>query len=771
MTSPRRPATLLRTGCSLLLVLIIVLSSNLADGRVLLAEEPPVPEPLVAVVQPLPEEPADVPSEPPAEAPADVQPQASPTPAADMSRFGVAVNAQQRPLGYYDEFGDLQVTWYQNWSYVPWWNKEIRRPEFIPGVQFYPTVGAWEFLEGKETVADLQNMMSLCPACFPDGTVWIVGNELQVDRFSYVRAGVPLNPARVITPQEYAVKYKKYYDMIKGLNPSFQVAIGVTFDRPTWTEFLRETRLAYEAQYGVRMPIDVYTMHGYMSDPPLTEVTLLINNKRQRMKEYGDQNKPLLVTETGVLTDRGIGLVATDAQIRAYMNEVFTYLATYTSYEYGCPDDGFRMVQKWAWFALTAANGDNSDLDRWDGTDLFETGGVTADLNALGQNYADYPKSLPPAMPWFVWGNTRVGGTKVAAGTPVSAWIDNVRVARGTTQIESNDSVYMLQVSADNPDTPWRDGGTADDTVRFQIGSSWAAQTGTWQEGRAWQNNLTIPAYATRIAASTEWWDGWWQWVPISRYPKMVGDVDGDGRADIVGINPDKGVMVGLSTGSSFGRPTNWTTELIWIGDLISPRKLGDVNGDGKADLVAFKSGEGVYVALSDGTKFGAATLWSTAFSDYDSQTSRPRTVGDVNGDGKADIVGFHNTEGVYVGLSNGASFETPTLWTTQFAYANDNNDHRELADVNGDGRADIVAFRYNQGVFAALSTGAAFASSSKWFDGFKVWRSQARYVRHAADLNGDGLADIIAFNPDNLKAIAVLSSGAAFTVRTTWTN
>ncbi|MFD8454919.1 VCBS repeat-containing protein, partial [Streptomyces coelicoflavus] len=59
-----------------------------------------------------------------------------------------------------------------------------------------------------------------------------------------------------------------------------------------------------------------------------------------------------------------------------------------------------------------------------------------------------------------------------------------------------------------------------------------------------------------------------------------------------------------------------------------------------------------VYVALSDGSKYGPGARWN----DFFSPTGEFPYIGDYDGDGKDDIVTFtHNTEAdVYVSLSNG---------------------------------------------------------------------------------------------------------------------
>jgi hypothetical protein len=80
----------------------------------------------------------------------------------------------------------------------------------------------------------------------------------------------------------------------------------------------------------------------------------------------------------------------------------------------------------------------------------------------------------------------------------------------------------------------------------------------------------------------------------------------------------------------------------------------------------------------------------------------------DVNADGKADIVGF-GADGVYMALATGGGhFASPTAQLSAFAanaggWNSDNAYPRQLADINGNGSADIVGFAAN-GVWTAPS-------------------------------------------------------------------
>jgi VCBS repeat protein len=214
-------------------------------------------------------------------------------------------------------------------------------------------------------------------------------------------------------------------------------------------------------------------------------------------------------------------------------------------------------------------------------------------------------------------------------------------------------------------------------------------------------------------------------WATQNRYPRELGDVNGDGHADIVGFGAD-GVYVSVGNADgSFNTPFFAAAGFAhdrggWETQNQYPRQLGDVNGDGRDDIVGFGDG-GVYVSLAnaDGT-FGQSVLALNAFAraagGWTSQDHYPREVADVNGDGRADIVGF-GASGVYVALGNvSGTFAQPFLainafsqgvggWTSQDRYT------RELGDVNGDGRADIVGFG-SAGVYVSLAnTDGTFAA------------------------------------------------------------
>ncbi len=237
-------------------------------------------------------------------------------------------------------------------------------------------------------------------------------------------------------------------------------------------------------------------------------------------------------------------------------------------------------------------------------------------------------------------------------------------------------------------------------------------------------------------------------------------DFNGDGRDDIVTFNQGSqaDVYVALSTGSGFsGTSVKWHEFFAPAGETPL---TGDFNGDGKDDIVAFTHGSlsDVYVALSNGSSFGPGLKWH----DFFALGGEIPAVGDVNGDGRDDIITF--TRGsladVYVALSTGTSFAASAKWHEFFAVG---GEFPAVGDVNGDGRDDIITFtRGDAGdVYVSLSTGTGFAGTSvKWHDSFAYGAEQPR----VGDFTGDGKADIATFTANAAADVYVATStGSAF--------
>lgn len=240
---------------------------------------------------------------------------------------------------------------------------------------------------------------------------------------------------------------------------------------------------------------------------------------------------------------------------------------------------------------------------------------------------------------------------------------------------------------------------------------------------------------------------------PLVKHPRFVEDVNGDGKKDVVAFGND-GVYVSLSTGSSFTAPSRWVANYSHNNGRWNVAKhlrlLGDINGDGKKDVVGFGDA-GVYVSLSTGSSFGQASFVLAEFG-YDQGwriESHPRFLADINGDGKQDIVGFGD-DGVWVALSTGSGFSPASFVLAEFGFNQGwrvGSHPRFLADINGDGKQDVVGFG-DDGTWAALSIGSSFGRANFVLADFGVnqgWRVE-KHPRFLADVNGDGRQDIVGF-------------------------
>lgn len=246
----------------------------------------------------------------------------------------------------------------------------------------------------------------------------------------------------------------------------------------------------------------------------------------------------------------------------------------------------------------------------------------------------------------------------------------------------------------------------------------------------------------------------WASYLGINSQTQLLADVDGDGRADAVmffdnSSNPGEWHVALSNKEHFFAYVGCWAS---WLGSGSKTQLLGDVNGDKRADAVMFfdnSSNPGEWqVALSD---ISGAFAYVGEWAFQMGVGSKRQFLDDVDGDGKADIVMFFDTTSNpgkwYVAYSTPGQykFTYQGQWATGIGIGSQN---QFLSDVNRDGKADIAMFfntPANPGEwYVAFSTPAqvCFAYQGLW----AAWFGYGSTSQFLSDIDGDGRSDAIVY-------------------------
>lgn len=232
------------------------------------------------------------------------------------------------------------------------------------------------------------------------GRMWLIGNEPDVEWQDNT------------TAEQYAYAYRCAHAVIKHNDPSAQIAIGgVSQLTPLRLAYIDKIWNFYASEFGDRMPVDVWNIHafvlreeadtwgvrippgfedvaqGMLWEPEDHNNVALIEEQIVRMRTWmaqkGERNKPLIISEYGILLPEIFGYP--QHIVSEFMWESFDLFVALRDPALGYPQDDNRLVQRWVWFS--------SRYDLYESGNLYDNRGeptiLTRALNVYIEEHAE----------------------------------------------------------------------------------------------------------------------------------------------------------------------------------------------------------------------------------------------------------------------------------------------------------------------------------------------------------------------------------------------
>jgi hypothetical protein len=242
-------------------------------------------------------------------------------------------------------------------------------------------------------------------------------------------------------------------------------------------------------------------------------------------------------------------------------------------------------------------------------------------------------------------------------------------------------------------------------------------------------------------------------------YSAAIGDLDGDGKPDLATANNTNetfSVLRNTSSSGSIGSGSFAGRLNFNAGSTMRPYDIaiGDLDGDGKADLaVANNGGNSVSVFKNTSTSGSIGFEFGVRVTAGSSPISV--AIGDLNGDSKADLAVAHFGSSYVSVLRNTStigsfSFATKVDFTTGTTPAS-----VAIGDLDGDGKADLAVGNYSSNTVSVLRNTSS--SGSIGFAGkVDFTTGSSPYSVAIGDLDGDGKSELAVANymSDNVSVL-----------------
>ena len=254
-----------------------------------------------------------------------------------------------------------------------------------------------------------------------------------------------------------------------------------------------------------------------------------------------------------------------------------------------------------------------------------------------------------------------------------------------------------------------------------------------------------------------------------------VADIDGDGKPDLIVVNRSINTFSILRNTSTNAQPSFAAKVDFATDSTPSAVAIGDLDGDGKPDIVItnmFTNKISIYKNTATSGSINAASL-GAKISFIADTVSLPTSVaiGDLDGDGKPDLAvvnSFNNTVSVLkniaaAGILDSTSFAAAVDFTTGLGPT-----CVALADMDGDGKLDLIVSNLNAKSISVLRNKIASNSIDTTSFAAKIDFPVGTGPNALAigDLNGDGKPDIAVANQgsNTVSILRNIANAGAFT-------
>jgi hypothetical protein len=253
-----------------------------------------------------------------------------------------------------------------------------------------------------------------------------------------------------------------------------------------------------------------------------------------------------------------------------------------------------------------------------------------------------------------------------------------------------------------------------------------------------------------------------------------IGDVDGDGKDELVIATHDAGVVAVIDPAEDGGPPTVVEMDQK-VDTFVHEIEIGDIDGDGKLEFFATPSDRnkaghsqagGVTMYRFDGSKYVRSWV-----EEQEGTHAKEILAADVDGDGKSELFSVLEAE---LDPANKAKLKKPVEIRQYTLRADGGFDHHVVGtisdrqtrflvpgDFDEDGHAELIAAAFRTGIYRFSPPDGGNAPGKKWKSQKIASDSSGfEHAAYATDLDGDGKLELYVAADDQGELVRYVYDG-----------